>query len=43
MRGRIFVKWGKGKKSFKKIGNALEFANKIIMEYNEIPFIYDEF
>lgn len=43
MSGRIFVKWSKGKKSFKKIGNALEFANKIRMEYNEIPFIYDEF
>ena len=42
MRGKVFVSWSKGKRSFRDVGNALEFASFVKEKYNEVPFIYDE-
>lgn len=42
-KGKIIVKWSKGFRSFCLLGNALEFANRVKIQYKESPFIYDEF
>ena len=41
-KGKIIVKWSKGRKSFWQVSNALEFASDIRTKYGEEPFIYDE-